>query len=191
VITLYIENTPCDLINEDIPITRQVHDLTNLETRQGNFSRQFSLPLTPLNKQLLGFPNEVNSLSNIPYTRLNAMLMYNGVQDVGFLSIESASSQFAECVFYSGNTDLFDILGNKTLNDLDLSDFDTKWDISGTGTTFFDVKDATSGVIWPIVDTGAGDVYRALPVDTREINAKVLRPAIFTKSLLQKICDLA
>jgi len=191
VITLYIENTPCDLINEDIPITRQVHDLTNLETRQGNFSRQFSLPLTSLNKQLLGFPNEVNSLSNIPYTRLNAMLMYNGVQDVGFLSIESASSQFAECVFYSGNTDLFDILGNKTLNDLDLSEYDTKWDISGTGTTFFDVKDATSGVVWPIVDTGAGDVYRALPVDTREINAKVLRPAIFTKSLLQKICDLA
>lgn len=190
-ITLYIENTPADLTNEVIPLTRQVHDLTNLETRQGNFSRTFNLPLTGLNKTLLGFPNEVNSTSNIPYTRVNAMLAYNGVQDVGYIEILNADKDFAECVFYSGNSDLFEIIGNKTLNDLDLSDYDTMWDISGLGTTFFDVKSATSGVVWPLVETGVGEVYRALPVDTREVNAKAMRPAIYTKSLLEKICELA
>lgn len=189
---LYIESTEADLSpGTAIGITRQVHDITNLDSRQGDFTYTFKLPLTAKNRALLGFPQDVNSASVIPYRRINAMYIDGGQQLSGFLVVNTSTKEYASCVFYSGNSDFFDLLGDKKLNDLDLSEYDTYWNITGLTPNTFTSKDNSSGVVWPIIEWGVDDVnYRTLPVDTRTVNPKTLRPALYVHSLMNKLAEL-
>lgn len=168
--------------------TRQVHDLSNLASRNGNSTNTFKLPLTALNKELLGWPEDVNSFSDIPYSRIEALHIIDGQHQSGYLHLDGIEGDFANCVFYSGNSDFFDKLGDKKLNDLKLTDLDTYWNIDGLTPNVFSTKNNTTGVLWPIIEWGADDQnYRTLPVDELRVNPKTLRPAIFTHTLMQKI----
>ena len=187
---LYIGNTPADLSRETvIALTLQVHDLTNLESRDGNYSNSIKLPLTSLNKGLLGFANDVNSFSDIPYTRIAAQLHVNGIVQSGFLQLDGVDGDFANVVFFSGNSGFFEAMGDKKLNDLDLSDFDSYWNIVGTTPNTFSTKNNTSGVVWGIVEYGTDEVYRTL-TNALIVNPKTLRPCIYVHSIIQKILEL-
>lgn len=189
-VTLYIGNTPADLARETvIALTLQVHDLTNLESRDGNYSNSIKLPLTSLNKRLLGFANDVNSYSDIPYTRIAAQLHVNGIVQSGFLQLDGVDGDFANVVFFSGNSGFFEAMGDKKLNDLDLSDFDSYWNIVGTTPNTFSTKNNTSGVIWGIVEYGTDEVYRTLN-NALIVNPKTLRPCLYVHSIMQKILEL-
>jgi hypothetical protein len=189
-VNLFIGNTAADLPKGTvIALTLQVHDLTNLESRNGNFTNNIKLPLTNLNKGLLGFPHDVNSQSSIPYSRIEAQMQIDGVTISGFLQVNSATQFEADCVFFSGNSDFFDLLGDKKLNDLDLSDFDSYWNIDGLTPNTFSTKTNTTGVIWPIIEYGTDEVYRTL-TNAFTVNPKTLRPAIFVHSLMNKIAEL-
>ena len=189
-VTLYIGNTPADLARETvIALTLQVHDLTNLESRDGNYSNSIKLPLTSLNKGLLGFANDVNSYSDIPYTRIAAQLHVNGIVQSGFLQLDGVDGDFANVVFFSGNSGFFEAMGDKKLNDLDLSDFDSYWNIVGTTPNTFSTKNNTSGVIWGIVEYGTDEVYRTL-TNALIVNPKTLRPCLYVHSIMQKILEL-
>jgi hypothetical protein len=189
-VTLYIGNTPADLARETvIALTLQVHDLTNLESRDGNYSNSIKLPLTSLNKGLLGFANDVNSYSDIPYTRIAAQLHVNGIVQSGFLQLDGVDGDFANVVFFSGNSGFFEAMGDKKLNDLDLSDFDSYWNIVGTTPNTFSTKNNTSGVVWGIVEYGTDEVYRTL-TNALIVNPKTLRPCLYVHSIMQKILEL-
>jgi hypothetical protein len=189
-VTLYIGNTPADLARETvIALTLQVHDLTNLESRDGNYSNSIKLPLTSLNKGLLGFANDVNSYSDIPYTRISAQLHVNGIVQSGFLQLDGVDGDFANVVFFSGNSGFFEAMGDKKLNDLDLSDFDSYWNIVGTTPNTFSTKNNTSGVVWGIVEYGTDEVYRTL-TNALIVNPKTLRPCLYVHSIMQKILEL-
>jgi hypothetical protein len=189
-VNLFIGNTGADLPNDTVvAITLQVHDLTNLESRNGNFTNNIKLPLTNLNKQLLGYPHDVNSYSDIPYSRVEAQLQIDGITISGFLQINSATQFDSECVFYSGNSDFFDLLGDKKLNDLDLSDYDSYWNITGLTPNTFSTKNNTTGVIWAICEYGTNETYRTL-TNAFTVNPKTLRPAIFVHSIMNKIAEL-
>jgi hypothetical protein len=189
-VNLFIGNTAADLPKDTvIALTLQVHDLTNLESRNGNFTNNIKLPLTNLNKGLLGFPHDVNSQSSIPYSRIEAQMQIDGVTISGFLQVNSATQFEADCVFFSGNSDFFDLLGDKKLNDLDLSDFDSYWNIDGLTPNTFSTKTNTTGVIWPIIEYGTDETYRTL-TNAFTVNPKTLRPAIFVHSIMDKIAEL-
>jgi hypothetical protein len=189
-VNLFIGNTAADLPKDTvIALTLQVHDLTNLESRNGNFTNNIKLPLTNLNKGLLGFPHDVNSQSSIPYSRIEAQMQIDGVTISGFLQVNSATQFEADCVFFSGNSDFFDLLGDKKLNDLDLAEFDSYWNIDGLTPNTFSTKTNTTGVIWPIIEYGTDEVYRTL-TNAFTVNPKTLRPAIFMHSLMNKIAEL-
>jgi hypothetical protein len=187
-VTLFIENEAADLASETIiALTFQVHDITEPESRQGNHSNEFALPLTAKNRKLLGFPNTLSSTSNIPYTKINALLSINGLQSLpGFLLIEEVNATHAKCTFYSGNTGFFEALGNATLNDLDLSTHDHYWSLAGTNNVF-DNKSNTTGFTYPLIEYGTQTAYPNLPITTRTVNPKHLRPALFTSAIMQAI----
>ncbi|UPT66917.1 MAG: hypothetical protein M0D57_21230 [Sphingobacteriales bacterium JAD_PAG50586_3] len=189
-VTLFIENEAADLAAETpIALTFQVHDITELESRQGNYSNEFELPLTAKNRRLLGFPNAIASTSNIPYTKINALLSINGLQSLpGFLIVEEVTTDEAKCTFYSGNTGFFEALGNATLNDLDLSTYNHYWDLAGTNNVF-DNKANTNGFTYPIIEYGTETAHPTLPITTRSINPKYLRPAMFVSPLMQAISN--
>jgi hypothetical protein len=188
-VTLYIGNTPADLSRDTvIALTLQVHDLTNLESRDGNYSNSIKLPLTALNRELLGFANDVNSFSNIPYTRIDAQLHVNGIVQSGFLQLDNIDGDNANVVFFSGNSGFFEAMGDKKLNDLDLSDFDSYWNITGTTPNTFSTKTNTSGVVWGIVEYGTDEVYKTL-TNAFLVNPKTLRPCLYVHSLMEKILE--
>ena len=188
-VTLFIGSTPADLpSNTVIALTLQVHDLTNLESRDGNFSNSIKLPLTHLNKRLLGFANDVNSYSDIPYTRIEAQLHINGIVQSGFLQLDSIEGDFANVVFFSGNSGFFEAMGDKKLNDLDLSDYDSYWNITGLTPNTFSTKNNTTGVVWGIVEYGTDEVYKTLD-NTFVVNPRTLRPCIYVHSIMDKILE--
>lgn len=189
-VALYIGSTAADLPRDTvIALTLQVHDLTNLESRDGNYSNSIKLPLTHLNKRLLGFANDVNSYSDIPYTRIEAQLHVNGIVQSGFLQLDSIEGDFANVVFFSGNSGFFEAMGDKKLNDLDLSDYDSYWNITGLTPNTFSTKNNTTGVIWGIVEYGTDEVYKTL-TNAFTVNPKTLRPCIFVHSIMDKILEL-
>lgn len=189
-IALFIGSEAADLSKDTvIALTLQVHDLTNLESRDGNYSNSIKLPLTHLNKRLLGFANDVNSYSNIPYTRIEAQLHINGIVQSGFLQLDSIEGDFANVVFFSGNSGFFEAMGDKKLNDLDLSDFDSYWNIAGSTPNTFSTKNNTTGVVWGIVEYGTDEVYKTL-TNAFLVNPRTLRPCLFVHAIMNKILEL-
>jgi hypothetical protein len=186
-ITLFIENESADLaVDTVIALTFQVNDLTNLESREGNYSNEFTLPLTAKNKRLLGFAHIPASNTRLPYTKINATLMLNGLQSLpGYLVLESTTDETANCTFYSGNSDFFEAMGSATLNDLDLSAHNHFWGLTGTNNVFTN-KTNTGTFNYPIIEWGK-DKHTLLSIDNRIINPKYLRPAIFTTAILEAI----
>jgi hypothetical protein len=187
-VTLFIENEAADLAAETlIALTFQVHDLTNLDNRQGNYSNEFTLPLTAKNRRLLGFPQVVASTSATPYTKINALLSINGLQSLpGFLIVESVNATLAKCTFYSGNTSFFETMGDATLNDLDLSAYSHNWSLAGTNNVFTN-KSNTSGFVYPLIEYGTETANPTLPLTTRTVNPKHLRPAMFTSAIMEAV----
>ena len=52
-----VEGTALDLFDneeQNFYLTKQIHDLTNLETRNADFSKTISIPLTVKNQDTLG-----------------------------------------------------------------------------------------------------------------------------------------
>ena len=188
---LYINNTEADLSpGTVIAVTRQVHDLSNLDSREGGASNTFKLPLTAKNKKALGYPEDVNSGSTIPYTRIEAMYIGGGQQLKGFLEVDTVENDFANCVFYNGNTDLFGALGDLKLNDIDFSAYDVWWSLdSGKIPNVFTSKSNLSGSLFPIIENGESDDFNVLPIDTRKVNPKGLRPALYTHTIISEIIN--
>ena len=187
-VTLFIENEAANLAVETlIALTFQVHDLTNLDTRQGNYSNEFILPLSAKNRRLLGFPQVLASTSATPYKKINALLSINGLQSLpGFLIVESANATQAKCTFYSGNTSFFGTMGDATLNDLDLSSHNHNWSLAGTNNVFTN-KSNTAGFVYPLIEYGTETAHPTLPLTTRTINPQYLRPALFTSAIMDAI----
>lgn len=185
--TLFIENESADLAaNTVIALTFQVNDLTNLESREGNYSNEFTLPLTAKNKRLLGFAHQPATNTNLPYTKINATLMLNGLQSLpGYLVLESTTPETANCTFYSGNSDFFEAMGSATLNDLDLSQHNHFWGLTGTNNVFTN-KTSTSNFTYPIIEWGK-DKHTLLPIDTNQVNPKHLRPVLYTAAIIAAI----
>ena len=61
-------------------VTYQVHDLSNLQTRNGNFSRRVKLPLTSKNKGIIGaaLPS-ISRFDSVPVGALDCEVLVNGM----------------------------------------------------------------------------------------------------------------
>lgn len=117
---LIINGSQVDLGNEAIVTSYQMTDVQDLTTRRFNYSNRFKVPATPSNIKTFGFANKINSNTSVPYVKLPAKLIDNGIEvmpgaqativsTVGGFSIE----------LYAGARTFFDRLGDKTLEDLE------------------------------------------------------------------------
>lgn len=117
---LYLNDQLCDLSDFTlIAVTKQVNDLGELQNRNGNFTNTFKLPLTQRNIAIIGQANVVTSNSDIPYKKLTARYVQNGIDIVanGQAYIDSVDD-FINVFVTSGNASLSEMIGDLTVGDL-------------------------------------------------------------------------
>lgn len=165
---LYLNDQLCDLIgDEEIEVDYAIFKIDDITTRNGLRSYEFKLPATATNKQILESPDQINNISTIPYNKMKARFLIDGVDTlVRFAEITSVKGAY-NIRLYGANSDLFSSLKDLRLRDLDLSQFDHFWKFPSV------VDSRTRGVsdcyIYPIVD-----MHTDLPQEIKYNNAIIV-----------------
>jgi hypothetical protein len=185
---LYINNTSLDLPNDSlIALSYAINTLADLSTVQGNISNTISLPNTAVNRQALGYPDDINfNGAGIIRKKLNCRYVQNGVDVIaqGNLRITGASKTSIKVVISCGNTDFFDLLTGK-LTDLDLHEYDHLWNRDNVINSW----PHREGYIYPIINYG--NLFNDDSKWGTAISVKDMRPAMFAHTLVQKIVNTA
>ena len=113
---------------ERLRMTFQAADFGEAGSGSGSFSTTCSVPITPQVIEALGFsivPNATSILS--AYKNIKARILQDENEiDKGFIRIdeENTTKKELKITFYGRNVDWFTSLGDRTLRDLDLSEYD-------------------------------------------------------------------
>lgn len=145
----------------------------------GDFSYQFSLypsvkNVSIFNLYSLNIPG-VEKFRSIPATiENNGQLLYSG-----FIKVERKTKKEIQCSFFSGNSNWIEIL-NFNIRDFDFSEYDKDF----TKTEISNRSSATTGLIFPVINTGV--------MDTRSyVNWHVddFQPFVYCKSIIQTLLN--
>jgi len=107
--------------NDDFALSFSASKLQSIESRSGDFSTTFSLPLTSSLATAIGHTNRLDSASQFPYSDIaaevfiNEILVFNGFAKV--LRI----TDVLEMQVFSGNSNWLNLINEKQLQELDLS----------------------------------------------------------------------
>jgi len=122
----------CDLYQEeDIPLTLSIDDFKNVAEKVQSYSKDFNLPATKRNNRIFNNMFEItrtdDGLIFNPYIKTKCVLKQDGfILFEGYLRLIDVKEEKAEVSYnvnlYSEVVALADILKNKTLQDLDLSE---------------------------------------------------------------------
>lgn len=171
-----------DMDRSIIAQTFAVNEIGNLETRQGGFSNDFTIPLTGKNQEILGFPGDINTSSRNAYTKVAATLYDNGNPVAfGSLKYQTVDETTLQASFFSDNSEWYSLIKDKLLSDLDFSDLDHAWDAANIDDSSLTTPN-TSGYIYPLIDYGE---FGAVANLTAAITQ--LYPAIFMHSVVERI----
>ena len=139
VVDIKIEGESIDLFpNEErnFYLTKQIHDLINLETRDASFSKTIRIPLTTKNRFLLrsNMPNSSRHTDD-PVTYLKAEVLIGGVVVIGdayaLISNESKNERTIGLAIVATTAVFFNALKDEPLNALNFTDLDFDWDLNG------------------------------------------------------------
>lgn len=136
--------------NQSVEQERKAKLFEEMDKINGDVSFEFEIELTSGNAKKLGFPFP-DASSKPVYRKVDADLLNNEGQLVsrGFIKIERKIKNLF-CSFFGGNSNWFAMLtGN--MSDLRLSQYNVEQTEANIKASWND----TSGIVWPIVDTGA------------------------------------
>lgn len=150
-----IDGEPLDLlagVDGVFYVTRQIYDLSNLNTRNADYTKQIEVPGTAKNKRLLEGAGDVFSIADkAAVVPVIASILIDGVPIANNAQIfvdEVNDDDTASITLFYGNFNFFDkISGN--IADLDLTDQSFTWDIDTIDTT---LKDKTEHVVFLLSD---------------------------------------
>ena len=151
---LYINGFLIDLLPKDsdpIATSYQINKISEFKDVQANFSNIFPVPKTENNISRLGNSDLVNTNSFVPYRKNPCRYLNNGIDIVtnGVAVVQDAGSVFNVTIM-SGNFDIFQQIGDKSLNDLDCSELDHEYTLDAVVA----LNAADGNVIWPLVQLG-------------------------------------
>jgi hypothetical protein len=142
---LYINDVLIELENSSVSTTLQVNDLAELKDRQANYSNNIKIPITPNNIIALEMLGIIGSKSSIPYVKVVARYVVNGIELIKKgKGVVRKSSTFYSLVIYDGNNSMLDLMADKELQSLDWSSYDH----SLTNSTMISSFTNTSGYIY-------------------------------------------
>ena len=113
-----------EIPNETITYNLQVNDISDLKSRQCNYTNSFSIPKSRTNVYFFKQLGYVGDVSNYPYEKVNVDLIENGVFLLrnGWLDFQETSKEY-KLNIRDGAIDIFKAIENKTFgDDVDLSE---------------------------------------------------------------------
>lgn len=170
-------------VSTDIAQTKQTNDITNIETKQTNYTNSFNLPKTPTNVANMEYLSLVGNTSEVPYKK-NECYLYDRETGECFVwkgwAIIKETTDYYRTYVYDGNLDLFKTIENFILKDLDLSELEHAKDL------------ATVMASW------SNEIYRYILADyggktafggPEKINIDYLTPSVRVKWLWDKLFE--
>ena len=181
-VRLWINNELAEVAKgEVVATTLQVNDVEKPDTFQSSFSNTFELPLTRVNRKILGNVQAVGLGTNLR-SKLPCRLEDSGqlIVSNGFLVVNEITNNAAKVTIFDGVADFFTQIGDRALNELDLTSISLNFDLSevnnNTQNTYSD------GYIWALANYG--DLDSSTTIDVR-----YQYPSIFVKYLFEKIAE--
>ena len=132
--------------NTVIAQTLKALDIGALASRSFNFTNRISIPKTINNDIILGRSWDIDSITNVPYTKLSATIEVSGIEIVseGILYIQDIGKDYNVNII-SGSKGFFDSISTKTLNDL------TGFTKASTRNDVASYRNTTQDVLYPVV----------------------------------------
>jgi len=166
--------------NGKLAQTKQVNDIGSVSTRQTNYTNSFAIPKTAKNIRTFNSLGLVGNNSNVPYQK-NECYLYNEPGECfiykGWAQITETAADY-KCNIYDGNLELYKVIENKTLADLDITDLTHD-------KTLTNVVDSFAGLLpykYIIADYNGQCLY-----DTDKINIDYLVPSVKASYLIEQI----
>jgi hypothetical protein len=161
----------------DIELERQVKLFEELDNTRGDFSYSFELQYTQNNLDQLGLPFPDNASKTV-YNFINCDLLSDSGEVLykGHLRVERINKTIP-CSFFAGNTNWMNLLSDP-MTDLELSAYDQDQTEANIVTRF----SATSGIVFPIIDTG-GVVSRSY----RNLKTEDFVGCFYLKTLMKEV----
>jgi len=184
---LYLDDHLIDLDGSETPaITLQVNNLFELKDRQAIRSNKFKVVKSQNNRAALQACDMIQSETDLPYTKVSARFIKNGIEVVpnGFAIVESAG-EFFEVTIYSGVANFFELIKGLYLSDLNLDDLNFLFRI-GEVETF---STATAGIFYPIAAFTDDTAY--INNTTNIIDIRRSMPFIYAHTLVTRIIESA
>jgi hypothetical protein len=168
-----------------IGITYQANNIGELQNRQGTFTNTFKLPLVRDNIEALELVNQMTSTTVLPYRKLSATYLENGIEIIGngTATIVSIDSQFINMNIISGNVDLLEAIGDLTVGDLYLNDQIFPWNIDVAVL----LRSGTAYLVYPLVNfktTEENVLHNNTTADIRD-----MLPCCNVKLMFDKLSD--
>lgn len=175
-----------DLIgNESIPMTYQSNTPEKPDSFQSNYSVNFDLPDTPKNQRLIGYSNIRTFVSQLPYQLIGIRIINDGIETspnaklvIKKIKRKTLDRTVFEVQIFEGNINFFDVLGEKTLQDLDLSSYNHPYTPAEMEAS--QVYDYEDGYVY--------DIYHRGQIDDLYSNTfQNLFPSIFARVIWDRI----
>lgn len=181
---LIINGTIADLpADQVIALTKQSNDIFDFQNKRSNLSNTIKLPLTDTNRGIFQDADDIavydEDLRN--FYQVTYIQEYEEIISYGKGKLLNCDGAF-EFTIYWGNIDIVDILGDKTLRDLDLSDLNHTWNLAN-------VKALNAGsddVIYPVLNTHESEELR-VGNSTYPIYGARMMPFVSLRRILEQI----
>jgi len=138
----------CDLYEEeDIPLSLSIDDFKNVAEKVQSYSKDFNLPATKRNNKIFSHLFDVTRVQDAfsfnPYVKTQCILKQNGYNIFkGYLRLIDISNQDGEISYnvnlYSEPLVLKEVLENRKIKDLDLSELDHLYDKTNIKNSWYD-----------------------------------------------------
>lgn len=166
--------------NGKLAQTKQVNDILSLSTRQTNYTNSFSIPRTAKNIRTFEGLGIIGNNSNVPYQKNIASLFSDEGECFVFegWAIISETAKDFKCNIYDGNLEIYKVIENKTLADLNLTALSHSKTTAEVVSTF----DNSKPYKYIIADYNGMALY-----DTNKINIDSLVPSVKVSWIVDEI----
>ena len=168
-------------------ITYQIHDLSNLQTRNGDFSRRVSLPLTSRNKNILGaaLPT-ISRFDSVAVGTIPCEILVNDMPALSdsYFVIDTQKENSVTIQIFGGISKFYSDVPDLPISALSFTAFD--WDSTGITSK----TNTTTGVVIPDAQWITNQSFRLAGNQTGQITE--MNEAgffMYCKSILDEIFD--
>ena len=190
-IRLLINNQEIDT-GDDLKaaVSYSIADINKIDTAEGSISKTITIPATKSNKQALGYPEEINSVTGLDQTQApEGILERDGTEILkGVVKITDVVNRNGitsyKVVIVGNNAGWKNLLLDKRLPALDFSDYNHTYNTANVDDS--ELTDSSGGalsdevIVYPLIDYGEFTVYD-------EVNLYDRLPSLQCREILQRI----